>query len=269
MEIKLCANSFAINSIDSKLFSSRRSKNLFEYSYEWESSLSQYFKNIIFSFNYKFLRNDDELLKTLVFYPSKRKSYIINTCDLAVFIEKYFSGFNLIEREPSFYAFHIPFPSIIRFRENRLLSNEDKFNITLGKFNNQSYRNIEIYTLRINSMLNKDFRENNFDPIFQKNFNSAFNLFEDYKTYLNLILDIDTRKVDINNLIYPYFLLDKAEILELFKIEDSIYKQINEEMEKEAGESRDREYDSWWKDTLDEMNREAFENDPDNYWNID
>lgn len=268
MEIKLCANSFVINSIDSKLFGHRNNK-LFEYSYEWESSISKYFKNIIFSFNYNFLLNDKEIFKTVLFYPSKRKSYIINTSELAGFIEKYFSGYNLIEREPIFYAFHIPFPSIIHFKENRLISNEDKFNITLGKFNNQTYKNIENYTLRINSMFYKDFRDNNFDPIFQKQFHSVFNLFEDYKTYLNLILDIDTKKVEINHLIYPYFLLDKAEILELFKIEDSICKQINEEMAKEAEESRDRDYDSWWKDTLDEMNREAFENDPDNYWNID
>jgi hypothetical protein len=40
-------------------------------------------------------------------------------------------------------------------------------------------------------------------------------------------------------------------------------------MERDDEESRDREYGRYWNSTLDELNREAFENDPDNYWNID
>jgi hypothetical protein len=268
MEIKLCANCFAMNSLDCHLLDDRSHK-LFEVSYEWETSISQYFGNFIFSFNYEFFQCEKEILKTIVFNPYSRKTYIIDTNQLSSFIEKNFPKSKLIERQPIFFSFLIPFPSIIHYEDNDAIKNDDQFNISLGKFKYQTYKNIENYTLRINPSVSKDFRENDLEPIFQKDFKSIYNLIEDYKTYLNLLLDIDTEKVKINNLVSPFFLLEKNEILELVKIEDSIYKEMYEEMERYDEERRDREYDRYWNSTLDELNREAFENDPDNYWNID
>jgi hypothetical protein len=268
MKIKLCADSFAMDSLDCHLLGNPSDK-LFEISYEWETSISQYFRNIVFSFNYELFLYEKEILKTIVFHPSKRKTYIIDTNQLSSFIEKYFPKYRLIERQPIFYSFLIPFPSIIHYKDNDALRNDDQFNINLGKFRYQTYKNIENYTLRINPSVSKDFRENDLDPIFQKDFKSVYNLIEDYKTYLNLLLDIDTEKIKINNLVSPFFLLEKNEILELVKIEASIYSKMYEEMERDDEESRDRQFGRYWNSTLDELNREAFENDPDNYWNID
>lgn len=235
----------------------------------WNQGLNVLFKETILKRDLTFKYNDCELTKTIIFYPRRAKLYLIDTNDYAYFINKYFVNYKIIERDPEFYSFQIPLPEIFYYRENSEIQHEDRYNVSIGRYRNQTYKNIEKYTLRFNARFESDFHSNNSDPIFQRNFSNIYSLSEEYKRYLYLMMNIDPVKVNVNNLITPYFLLSSSEIKDLKDLVDSIAEDIHEAMIEDAEESYARAYDDWFNSTLDDLNREAFENDPDNYWNID
>jgi hypothetical protein len=268
MGLVLNSKNFVLNSDDLILFGDNKS-DTFEYSHTWENAIDLQFKKQIFR-TYLEVKIDDIISqKILIFYPWKRKSYLIENDKLSYFIDKYFSGFNIVEKTPEFYSFLIPFPDLEYYLENSKISHEDRYNVVLGKFKGNTYKSIKNYTLKLNTTYNFDFRTNDFDPIFQSDFQSIFNLSEKYKEYLKLMMNINIDNIDINNLLVPYYKLNSQEIKKIIDIENSINDEIHEQMERQSEEDYDRQYSNWFNSEMDELNRNAFENDSDNYWNID
>ncbi len=261
MTLKFCAENFIINNNDFNKFFNYNGR-LFEPDYEWESALRHFFKDVIFYSTYKLDNND--LSKSIIYYPLKRKTYILNSNEVEFFKNKYFLNFKLIDRSPEFFSFQIPFPKIYYFLENSKINNEDQYNISIGRYKSQTYKNIENYSLRIdcNSI-------ESFDSIFQKDFKSVYNLTEDYKSYLNLMMGIEPSLISIKNLIKPFYLLSQNELEEIKVIESKIMEEHHKQEMRENYEKMDQEYSKWFDSEMNDLNRQAFENDPDNYWNID
>lgn len=268
MGLVLNSKNFALSSDDLNLFGDDKS-DTFEYSHTWENAIDLQFKNQIFR-TYLEVKIDDIISqKILIFYPWKRKSYLIDNDKLSCFIDKYFSGFNIVEKKPVFYSFLIPFPDLKYYLDNSKITHEDRYNVVLGKFKGKTYKSIKNYTLKLNTPNDFDFRTNDFDPIFQSDFQSIFNLSEKYKDYLKLMMNINIDNIDINNLLVPYYKLSSLEIKKIIDIENSINDEIHEHMKRESENGFDRQYSNWFDSEMDELNRNAFENDSDNYWNID
>jgi hypothetical protein len=268
MGLVLNSKNFVLSTDDLNLFGDNES-DTFEYSHTWENAINLQFKNQIFRTNLEVKINDIISQKILIFYPSKRKSYLIENNKLSYFIDKYFSGFSIVEKTPEFYSFLIPFPDLEYYLENSKITYGDKYNVALGKFKGNTFKSIKNYTLKLNTPYNFDFRTNDFDPIFQRDFQSIFDLSEKYKAYLNLMLKINIDNIEINNLLVPYYKLTTNEIKNIIEIENSINDEIHKQMERDAEDDYDRQYSNWFNSEIDELNRNAFENDSDNYWNID
>lgn len=261
MDIKFCGSGFVINNKDHKQFFDSQ-KELNKDDMEWEMALGVLFKEVVFHSEHKI--NNTGLNKSLIYYPLKRKTYILNQNKLDFFINKYFQNFKLIDRKPELFSFQIPFPEMIYFNENSKIKHDDRYNIYIGRYKSETYKNIENYTLRINPRSISDF-----DPIFQKDFLSVYNLAEGYKEYIKLIMDIEPSNINIHNLIKPYYMLDDNELNKLMEIEKDIINDFHEESMRENNEKMDEQYSKWFDSEMDNLNRQAFENDPDNYWNID
>lgn len=261
MNVKFCGTGFLINNSDyNQFFGNRNNQDGFDHA--WGMALGRFFKDVIFYSDYKL--NDDESNKTLIYYPLKRKSYILNSNEINYFKSKYFPNFNLTERSPEFFSFQIPFPEIYYFQENSKMKHDDMYDISIGRYNSQTYKNIENYTLRLNTRSKTDF-----ESIFQKNFSSVYKLAEDYKEYLKLMMDIEPSNINTNDLIKPYYTLHQNELKKIIEIENALNDEMHEEAMRDSEDKMGEKYSKWFDSELDELNRQAFENDPENYWNID
>ena len=261
MSITFCGNGFVVSNNDRNHFLKNKG-NFYEEDIFCQGALSGFFKDIIFQTTYKL--NENGLNKVLIYDPIKRNTRLLNSNEVDTFKSKYLSKFKLIERSPEIFSFNIPLPEIHYFLENSQMKHEDMYNISIGRYKSQTYKNIENYTLRLDPKSRR-----NFDLIYQKEFLSVYNLAESYKEYLRIMMDIEPSEINTNNLIKPYYLLDQNEIKEILKIEDSINDKRHKESIREYEEAMDEQYGKWFDSEIDDMNRQAFENDPDNYWNID
>jgi hypothetical protein len=261
MSLKFCSENFIINKNDFIKFFNYNGK-LFEPDFEWEMALRHFFKNIIFHSTYTLDTNGSS--KSIIYYPFKKKTYLLNSDEVEYFKNKYFLNFDLIDRSPDFFSFQIPFPKIYFFLENSKLNNEDQYNISIGRYKSQTYKNIENYTLRIDSKSIESF-----DSIFQKDFITVYNLTEDYKSYLKSIMGIESSLISTKNLIKPFYLLSQNELEEIKVIEGKIMEEHRKQDIRDNDEKMDKEYGKWFDSEMNDLNRQAFENDPDNYWNID
>jgi hypothetical protein len=83
------------------------------------------------------------------------------------------------------------------------------------------------------------------------------------------MIGVEPSKINTNNLIQPYYLLSQKELEEIKVIESEIMEEHHKQEMRENDEKMDQEYGKWFDSELKDLNRQAFENDPDNYWNID
>ena len=259
--MKFCADNFVINDDDYINFFNYMKDLYPSYDFVLNSALNVIFNQVIFYSTYNL--DDYDLKKTLIYYPLKRKTYLLNTNEFNYFKNKYFPNFKLFERSPELFSFQIPFPEIYYYRENHE-KYEDRYNINIGRYKSQTFKNIENYSLRFNPNSSL-----HFDSIFQKDFLSIYNLSKGYKEYLKLIMDIEPKTVNINNLVEPYYLLDKIELIKLIEIGKEIDDKLSEEALRENEEKMNKEHGNWFDSQMDELNRQAFEDDESNYWNID
>ncbi|WP_192349349.1 hypothetical protein [Algoriphagus sp. Y33] len=174
-----------------------------------------------------------------------------------------------MDRAPLFYLFNIPFPNIEYEVENLSISGEDRYSIIVSKFREKTYQNLERYRVRIEIPNTFDFRENPFRPIFQANFQDIYDFSESYKEYLSKFLNVDPVCIKTKNFIVPFYLLNADELIEINSIQYEIESEMHQKMIEESQEIEGEEHFNWERSVMEEMNREAFEFDPDNYWNID
>ena len=104
---------------------------------------------------------------------------------------------------------------------------------------------------------------------YKKDFLSVYNLLEGFKDYLKLMIDIEPSKIKTNNLFNPFYLLTQKEFKEIIEIEREIYNEIHEAEMQRAEEEMNEKEEKWFDSEMGDMNRQTFESDPDNYWNID
>lgn len=267
MGLLLKSVSYLIDSQDKDLFESE--EDLFTYSDEWESATINYFKNKIFQSELEITTNSKTKLLTLIFNPRRKKTHIILREQTEHFIKKYFPTSDIILRQPKFFAFLIPFPEIDFYLENSKITDESKYNLSISKFRRRTHQNIESYCVRLKSPMNFDFRENEFDPIFQFEFQNIIDISENYKAYLSEFLNISPSQINTQNLISPFYLLTTDEVKSIIEIESSILNDMHEAMLEES-QRQEAEYQSRaWDSQMDELYWDAFENNPDNLWNVD
>src|SRR6266567_2049501 len=210
MSFILKSISYFIASRDENLLQNQ--EDTFNYSYEWEIAVQRLFKDVLFVHEKEIIINGKKNFVTLIFNPHRKRTYIIARERFQYFIDKYYPTKRIVERQPSFYSFLIPFPNIEYQEENSKISWEDRFNISLSKFYLKTFQPLERYIVRLKTPNTFDFRENLFDPIFQINFEDIIDLSEKYKNYLSLFLNIDCNQIDIRNLIVPFYQLSSDEI---------------------------------------------------------
>lgn len=267
MELLLTSPSFTIKSKDLTLL--EKNINLFEYSFSWEYAISHFFRNSIFIFDEEININDSFLSKTVIFYPFKRKTYVLEKSKSSSFLSRYFTNFKIISRQPIFYSFLIPMPEISYYLENSKLTWEDKFNIDIGRFNRKTYSNLHNYNVRLNSSTVYDFRENQFDPIFQRDFESIIEIANKYKEYLQIMLSIPNDQININNLIKPYYELSTEELKSIISIENSFIDEMHQEQVINNERCKNEQYEKFMNAEMDDLYGQAFENELDSIWNID
>jgi len=214
MSLKFCGKNFVITNNDFIKFFNYNGR-LFEPDFEWESALRHFFKDVIFHSDYKL--DNIELSKSIIYYPLKSKTYLLDSNEVDYFKNKYFPNFKIVQRSPEIFSFDLPFPEIYNFLENSQMKHEDMYNISIGKYRSQTYQNIENYSLRIDCRSRR-----NFEPIYQNEFLFVYNLVEDYKEYLRLMIGVEPSKINTNNLIQPYYLLSQKELEEIKVIESEI-----------------------------------------------
>lgn len=210
----------------------------------------------------------------IVFNPKDGKTFYVEKANYEEFKTKYFQNLNIIQREPSFFVFIIPIPFLsYSFTNGDYPPYDDHKKMIISKFKNTSYENVNDsnYTMRLSFQLGIDsiFGDNDSDPIFQSSFQDIYEISMEYKKYLAEFLCVNKSLIKINKLIRPYYKLEKAEI-------DKFSNWIDEDMmdyfHEEARNSELRNADIHEKkfnDELDELNWQMFENDSNNYWNID
>lgn len=268
MSIFIDGTGFLVSNEDyGKISRDYNSNNPFDFDELLEDAVGYLFNKTILKFEQTFIHNKIQLTKIITFNPSKNKFYLVNKDDFSYFKKKYFSTYKVIERKPEFYSFQIPKPEIIFYRKNNSLRHEDRYSVSVNKFKGFTYKNIEKYTLRLKTDFRRDFSINNSDPLFQRDFSSIYNLSEEYRKYLCLMMNVEQKKVNVNKLITPHYLLSFSELKQLCDDVDSVLDSAYSAWERHAQESAAEQYDGFF--DLDQLNEEAFENDPDNYWNID
>ncbi len=234
-----------------------------------DDAIDHLYKDKLFIFKYVIKCNDLDIEKVIIYYPSKRKTYLLNQTEVLFFCKKYFPSYLVIEKEPEFFIFFIPFPRIIS-KDKHSKNYENQFDLSIGKFHSKSFENLYIDKyIGFDQFVNSDFLKNEFHLIFQKDFQSVYRLIEDYKKYLNLILLIDLKKINSNKLFTPIYFIESADLKSLidFANEESDY--VHEQIEKQAKmDFYEHKTDTFYSDVSD-LNNSAFENDPDNYFNID
>jgi hypothetical protein len=266
MSLLLQCSSFAI---DSKHKSLLLQTSRFDISWEW--AVISYFKDILFVCENEIDLNGKKVFKTLIFNNYNRKrTHIINRSSSQHFINENYADKKIITRVPHFYLFYIPFPNIKFEVENSSISHEDRYNILISKFRRKTYQNLERYLVRLDIPDLVHFEEDNqFRPVFQKSFQDIIDLSESYKVYIAEFLNVEASLINIENLIIPYYLLNADEIKKINSIQNEIENKIHTEMMEDAQERESEAYEKYESSLFDEANREAFEFDPDNYWNID
>ena len=263
MSLILQCGSFVIDSKHKYLIQASR----FDFSWEW--AVNRYFKDTLFVCEIEIDSKGKKSLKTLVFNTHRKKTHFINQISFQDLIDKYYTDKKFMDKVPSFYLFNIPFPNIKYEVENSSISHEDRYNIIVSKFRQNTYQNIERYSVRIEIPDTFDFRENPFRPVFQTNFQDIFDFSESYKDYLSKFLNVEAARINTENIIVPFYLLSADELIEINSIQNEIENKMHEEMIEDAQEREGEAYSRWESSVMDEMNGEAFEFDPDNYWNID
>ncbi|WP_372950575.1 hypothetical protein [Mariniphaga sp.] len=263
MSLILQCSSFVIDS---------KHKNLIQspyFDFSWELAVNRYFKDILFVCENEIDLNGRKFFKTLIFNNYRKKTHIINRTCSQHLINKNYADKKIINRAPFFYLFNIPFPNIKYEVENSSLSHEDRYNILISKFRHKTYQNMERYHVRLDIPDTYDIRESQFRPVFQKTFQDIIDLSESYKVYLAEFLNVETKRINTENLIVPYYLLNADELNKINSIQNEIENKIHTEMMEDAQEKENEAYARWESSAIDEMNGEAFEFDPENYWNID
>ncbi|MBL7770551.1 MAG: hypothetical protein JNK20_16350 [Flavipsychrobacter sp.] len=235
----------------------------------WESAISYFFKDTLFIKDEIIETKHSRIDYTLIFYPKKRKTYLVEKAKLEDFVRNYFNGFNLVEKAPLFYSFLIPLPNI-DYNNNQFPSFGNKgYLTTINKFTGSTFKRLGTYTIRITFPNTLDFRENNFDPVFQKDFNSIYEIAHEYGNYLESMFGIRVEAINLYKYILPFYKLEPDELKGIDEIESKIHEKIDIQIRKDLEKEAEEDYQNWFDSMVDEMNDQAFENDPDNYWNID
>lgn len=269
MSIFIDGTGFLVSNEDYGKISRDYNSNItFDYDELLEDAVGYLFNKTILKFEQTFIHNKIQLTKIITFNPSKNKFYLVNKNDFSYFKKRYFSTYKVIEREPKFYSFQIPKPEIVSLKNKKSGSQyEDRYNVSInGSTVNKIYRENQ-YTLRFRTDFRRDFSINNSDPLFQRDFSSIYNISEEYRKYLCLMMNVDQKKVNVNKLITPHYLLSFSEVKQLSDYVYSALDSVVSALDRHAQESAAEQYDDFF--DLDQLNEEAFENDPDNYWNID
>jgi hypothetical protein len=97
MSLKFCGKNFIITNNDFIKFFNYNGR-LFEPDFEWGSASRHFFKDVIF--HSKFNLDNHGLIKSIIYYPLKSKTYILDSNEVDYFKNKYFPNFKLVQRTP-------------------------------------------------------------------------------------------------------------------------------------------------------------------------
>lgn len=241
------------------------------YAYEeiFESAISSFFKNTLFISNQIVETNGLKIDYSIIFFPQRRRTYIIDRTNAEEFIRNNFKDFKILERSPLIYSFLIPFPNIDYHFNRQTNFGNSEYLVSINKFAGSTFKKLETYSVRLTFPETFDFRNNNFDPIFQKDFNSIYDIAMEYNNFFDSLFGIRIAPNILNKYILPFYELELHEFEKIDDIESKMLDNIETQMRNEADDEREELYQRWFDSEIDEMNREAFENDPDNIWNID
>ena len=234
------------------------------------NAITLFFKDCLFTHQEDAYVNEIKKTVVIIFNPTKRKYYCIDEPNFNDFINKNYPSKQIIKRAPSLYCFQIPFPNIEFVGDNTW---EDRFKLSISKFHKKTYQPLESYIVRLKLPTSLDFRQNSFDPIFQVALQNVINLSEAHNKYLSFFLNMNQSLIDSTKLIMPFYKLSKEEIISITKMKDKLMQEMNlrmnEEMEENSRQEMAADYERYWTGAINDMNREAFENDPSNIWNVD
>lgn len=219
---------------------------------------------------YIFVHEDSYLLNEIrkdiiiVFYPNKRRTYLIDKLDYENFKLKYFPNKKVLLKKPTFFMFQIPFPTPV-YQSDKYNWYSNNILLTISKNIVTKYRNEDDFTLRIIYNYNDELKKYDFDSIFLKTFEDVVKISDEYKIYLSNLLNINKCLIKTNKLIQPFYKISPEEIEQITNDFFDLLEEAESESMKREADYQDKIFNS----ELDELNWIALERDRTNYWNID
>jgi hypothetical protein len=233
----------------------------------WALYTHIFFKDTLFVSDYVINENGKNRTVLFVFNLKSRQYHTLSRETFSEFVRLNFPDKKILYKKPEFFGFSIPFPLIsYPFRKDD--------SIIISKIPNSTFQHIVPGTIRINlTDLNLDsllfYDDSNFRYVFQKDYQDILHFSDNFKKYMSEFLNIDAKKLNVQHLIKPFFILTKdeyPEIIALLEVAEEKYRiKAENDYQDRCSEAQAKYEDS----CNDEMYRAAFEFDPENYWNVE
>lgn len=225
-----------------------------------ENALVNFFTNNLFISN-DIRFNCTGYIYNVIYNVAEGKTYLIESNRSNFFISKYFPNKTIIYRQPEFYSFIVPMPKIEKVHLDNNL--ESEYLISIAKTNDSSFKHLDRRKLTF-----KRFQDEPEIELFC-GFDQLMQLRDQYKNYIKELLNISLDKIPLTKLTCAYYIISSEEITKIKSLMDIEVKALYDEIERDRQIEEGRLWEEEFNGYIDECYRAAFENNPDNYWNID